>query len=41
MSNAKKPNKPAEDALQAIQNLIVQGKKDGMIQASDLNAQLE
>ncbi len=41
MSTAKKPNKTIEDAQTALQNLIAQGKKDGMIRASDLNAQLE
>ena len=41
MSTPKKPAKPNEDAMAAIQSLIVQGRKDGMIQASDLNAQLE
>ena len=41
MSNPKKNPKATEDILQAIQNLIIQGKKDGMIHASDLNAQLE
>ena len=41
MSTPKKPAKPNEDAFAAIQNLIIQGRKDGMIQASDLNAQLE
>ena len=41
MTTPKKPAKPNEDAMAAIQNLIVQGRKDGMIQASDLNAQLE
>ena len=41
MSTPKKTTKPNEDAMAAIQNLIVQGRKDGMINASDLNAQLE
>ncbi len=42
MSNAKKPPKMSmEDAAAVIQNLITQGRKDGMIRASDLNAQLE
>ena len=41
MSTTKKPNKPAEDAQAALQNLIAQGRKDGMIRASDLNAILE
>ena len=42
MSTQKKPAKPnMEDIHAALQNLIAQGKKDGMIRASDLNAQLE
>ena len=48
MSNAKKTTKPnptAEDnqaaILAAVQKLIAQGKKEGMIRAADLNAQLE
>ena len=41
MTTPKKPTKPNEDAMAAIQNLIIQGRKDGMINASDLNAQLE
>ena len=42
MSNAKKPAaKNTEDLQTVLQNLISQGKKDGMIRASDLNAQLE
>ena len=40
MSTTKKPvNK--EDLQTILQNLIAQGRKDGMIRASDLNAQLE
>jgi len=41
MSNTKKTTKNPEEIQTVIQNLIVQGKKDGMINASDLNAQLE
>ena len=48
MSNAKKtakPNQTAEEIQAAVaaamQKLIAQGKKEGMIRASDLNAQLE
>ena len=41
MRTTKKPAKPMEDAQAALQNLIVQGRKDGMIRASDLNAILE
>ena len=36
---AKNPN--LDDVQSALQALITQGKKDGMIKASDLNAQLE
>ena len=42
MSTAKKnPKVNMEDVTAAIQSLIAQGRKDGMIRASDLNAQLE
>ena len=41
MSTPKKPAKGNEDAQLALQNLIAQGRKDGMIRASDLNAILE
>ena len=42
MSTAKKNPKPnMEDAAAVIQGLIAQGRKDGMIRAADLNAQLE
>ena len=42
MSTAKKNTaKNLEEAQAALQNLIIQGKKDGMIRAADLNAQLE
>ncbi len=42
MSNGKKtPKISMEDATAVIQNLIAQGRKDGMIRAADLNAQLE
>ena len=42
MSTQKKPAKNGvEDFQAALQNLITQGKKDGMIRASDLNAILE
>ena len=48
MSNAKKTTKPNPTAEElqaavaaAMQKLIAQGKKDGMIRAADLNAQLE
>ena len=36
-----KPNSATEDVQAALQSLIAQGKKDGMIRAADLNAQLE
>ena len=42
MSTAKKPAaKNTEDIQAALQSLIAQGRKDGMIRASDLNAHLE
>ena len=42
MSTAKKNSKPnMEDLATVIQGLIAQGRKDGMIRAADLNAQLE
>ena len=41
MSNGKKNAKPTEDLATVIQGLIAQGRKDGMIRATDLNAQLE
>lgn len=42
MSTQKKPAKAnLEDVQAALQALITQGKKDGMIRAADLNAQLE
>ena len=42
MSTSKKNPKPTmEDLTATIQSLIVQGRKDGMIRATDLNAQLE
>ena len=41
MSTAKKPAKTMEDIQSALQSLIAQGRKDGMIRASDLNAILK
>jgi len=43
MSNAKKnaKNVNMEDLQKQLQDMIVQGKKDGMIRAADLNALLE
>ena len=41
MSTQKKPAKPTEDLQAALRNLITQGKKDGMIRDTDLNAILE
>ena len=41
MSTAKKTPKTPEDLQAVLQNLIAQGRKDGMIQASELNAHLE
>ena len=41
MSTNKKTTKPNEDATAILQALIAQGRKEGMIRATDLNAQLE
>ena len=41
MSTTKKPTKSPEELQAALQELIVQGKKDGMVPMSDLNALLE
>ena len=41
MSNAKKNAKTPEDLQSVLQTLIAQGRKEGMIRAEDLNAQLE
>ena len=41
MSTQKKSGKPMDDNYIALQNLIAQGRRDGMIRASELNAQLE
>ena len=41
MSTTKKPAKAGEDLQASLQNLIAQGKKEGMIRDTDLNALLE
>ena len=41
MSSAKKQTKSPEDLQAVLQKLISQGRKDGMIRTSDLNAHLE
>ena len=41
MSTPKKETTNMEEVQAALQALIAQGKKDGMIRLSDLNAQLE
>ncbi len=41
MSNPKKPAKTQEEVQAALQALIAQGRKDGMIRIADLNAHLE
>ena len=41
MSTPKKDNTNTEEVQAALQALIAQGKKEGMIRLSDLNAQLE
>ena len=41
MGTAKKNTKPAEDLQAALQALITQGRKDGMIRSEELNSVLE
>ncbi len=41
MSTAKEPVKGNGDTYAALQDLIAKGRKEGMIRATDLNAQLE
>ena len=41
MSNTKKNSKTPEELQTALQELIAQGRKDGMVRTSDLNALLE
>ena len=41
MSNTKKNSKTPEELQAALQELIAQGRKDGMVRTSDLNALLE
>ena len=41
MSTAKKSTKAPDELQAALQELIAQGRKEGMLRASDLNAQLE
>ena len=41
MSTAKKPAKTPEEMQAVLQKLIAQGRKDGMIQASELRSHLE
>ena len=41
MSNAKKTPKTPEEQQAVLQKLIAQGRKDGMIRASELHSQLE
>ena len=41
MSNAKKNTKTPEELQAALQELIAQGRKEGMVRAADLNALLE
>ena len=41
MSATKKTAKPQEDVQATLQAMIAQGRKEGMIRAADLNAQLE
>ncbi len=41
MSNPKKQNPKPEETMAALQELIAQGRKEGVIRTSDLNAHLE
>ena len=41
MSSTKKSSKANEDTYTALQNIIARGRKEGVIRASELNAQLE
>ena len=41
MANAKNTKVPAEDAMTAVSALIAKAKREGSIQATELNAQLE
>ena len=41
MSTAKKPVKSPEEQQAALQKLIAQGRKDGMIRAAELATHLE
>ena len=41
MSTTKKTQKPQEDLQTVLQALIAQGRKDGIIQSSELNSHLE
>ena len=41
MSTTKKPTKSPEELHAALQKLIAQSRKEGMIRAADLAAQLE
>ena len=41
MSTTKKPAKSPEELQAALQKLIAQGRKEGMVRTSDLNAILE
>lgn len=41
MSNGKKPAKAGEESYTVLQSLIAKGRKEGMLRASELNAELE
>lgn len=41
MSNGKKPAKANDESYAVLQSLIAKGRKDGMLRASELNAELE
>ena len=41
MSNGKKPAKAGDESYAVLQSLIAKGRKEGMLRASELNAELE
>ena len=41
MNNGKKPVKPGDDSYAVLQSLIAKGRKEGVLRAAELNAELE
>ena len=41
MSNGKKPAKAGDESYAVLQSLIAKGRKEGMLRASELNAELD